>query len=284
MSGTSCTLLVAGYDGGEDLWEGFFTALTAQWPELDLPIVLNTESKSCSFPGLEIKTLGLYPDRVPPWGERMRETLKRIDTEYVLLMLDDFWLDAPVDDAFFRKCLGYMEDNPDVAVLSFQRTHGPNIRDGRFPRFERRPQRAEYRFNCQAAVWRRERLIKFIRPKESAWDWELSGSVRSGRYRDGFYTLIEGEKPVFSYDRGGVIYRGKWHRETIEPLCARYGLTIDFSRRGFYKEEPPAPPAPPPSFLERLRMPHRLRRIRDRLSREFLKLSPYLPEIRIKKQ
>lgn len=283
-----CTLLVAGYDGGEDLWEGFFTALTAQWPELDLPIVLNTESKSCSFPGLEIKTLGLYPDRVPPWGERMRETLKRIDTEYVLLMLDDFWLDAPVDDAFFRQCLGYMEDNPDVAVLSFQRTPGPNIRDGRFPRFERRPQRAEYRFNCQAAVWRRERLIKFIRPKESAWDWELSGSVRSGRYRDGFYTLIEGEKPVFSYDRGGVIYRGKWHRETIEPLCARYGLTIDFSRRGFYGEAPA--PAEKESLLHRLRRPHLLRRVWNlltwpvtrRLRYAAARLWSYLPEVRMK--
>ena len=97
------------------------------------------------------------------------------------------------------KCLKDMEENPDVAVLSFYRTHGPNIRDGRFERFERRPQRAEYRFNCQIAIWRRERLIKFIHPKESPWDWEIIGSVRSGRYRDGFYTLIEGEKPVFSY-------------------------------------------------------------------------------------
>lgn len=283
MKDPSCTLLVAGYDGGEDLWEGFFTALAAQWPELDLPIVLNTESKSYSFPGLDIRTPGLYPDRVPPWGERMRETLKRIDTEYVLLMLDDFWLDAPVDDAYFRQCLKYMEGNPDVAVLSFQRTHGPNIQDGRFPRFERRPQRGEYRFNCQAAIWRRERLIKFIRPKESPWDWEILGSIRSGRYRDGFYTLIDGEKPVFSYDRGGVIYRGKWHRETIEPLCARYGLTIDFSRRGFYQEPPPAPSAGKPSLLDRLRMPNRFQRIRARLSRELLVLLSYLPEIRIKK-
>lgn len=76
-----------------------------------------------------------------------------------------------------------------------------------------------------------------------------------------------------------AVHRGKWSRGVVEPLCARYGLAIDFSRRGFYGETP----APPPSFLERLRMPHRLRRIRDRLSREFLKLSPYLPEIRIKK-
>lgn len=268
----SCTLLVASYDGGEDLWEGFFTALTRQWPELDLPIVLNTESKRYSFPGLEIKTMSLYPNASPPWGRRMLETLKRIDSEYILLFLEDFWLDAPVDDAFFRRCLEHMEENPDVAVLSFQRTHGPNIRDGRFERFERRPQEAEYRFNCQAAVWRRERLIKFIRPHESPWEWEVLGSIRSSRYRDGFYTLIEGEKPVFSYDllHGGAIHRGRWNRGVVEPLARRYGLQIDYSRRGVWeeREEPKAAPAEVPTLLERLRMPHLPQRIGRRIRAE----------------
>lgn len=64
----SCTLLVASYDGGEDLWEGFFTALTRQRPELDLPIVLDMGSKRCPFPGLGIETLSRHPDASPPWG------------------------------------------------------------------------------------------------------------------------------------------------------------------------------------------------------------------------
>lgn len=280
----SCTLLVAGYDGGEDLWEGFFTALIAQWPAFDLPVVLNTESKRYSFPGLNIRTLGLYPDRVPPWGERMIETLKRIDSEYILLMLDDFWLDAPVDDAFFRRCLKLMVENPDVAVLSFQPVSGPNVRDGRFERFERRPQRGAYRFNCQAAVWRRERLMKFIWPKESPWDWEILGSIRSSRYRDSFYTLIEGEKLVFSYGSprdGAVIHRGKWNREVVEPLRVRYGLSIDYSLRGFCEDLPIAPTGKL-TLLERLRLPHPLWRLRRRLHRETLRLLSCLPEIRKK--
>ena len=284
MESPSCTLLVASYDGGEDLWEGFFTALTVQWPEFDLPVVLNTESKSYSFPGLDIKTFGLYPDRVPPWGERMRETLKRIDSEYVLLMLDDFWLNAPVDDAFFRKCLRIMQENPDVAVLTFDTVSHPtpnsNIRDGRFPRFERRPQRCAYRLTCGLNLWRRKRLIKFIQPHESPWEFETLGSIRSGRYRDGFYSLIEGAAPVFSYNLGWIIVQGKWHKETVEPLRIQYGLSIDYSRRGFY-ESPPAPPVEKKlTLLERLRMPNLPLRIKNRLHRELLLLLSYLPEIR----
>ena len=44
-----CTFLLSSYDGGDDLWEGFFKALSVQWPEMDMRIVLNTETKSFSF-------------------------------------------------------------------------------------------------------------------------------------------------------------------------------------------------------------------------------------------
>ena len=173
-----CTMLVSSYDGGEDLWEGFFSALKTQWPSFDLPVVLNTESKNYSYPGLDIKTFHMYePGKNIAWGRRLIETLKRIDTEYILFFLEDFWLDAPVDVVFFDQCRIWMRENPDVACLSFQRTRGENIRDGRFERFEKRPQKGEYRMNCQAALWRREKLISYIRPHESPWEWELYGSI-----------------------------------------------------------------------------------------------------------
>lgn len=253
-----CTLLVSSYDGGEDLWEGFFTGLTRQWPELDLPIVLNTESKSYSFPGLDIRTLGLYPDggKDIPWGKRLQETLKRIDSEFVLFFLEDFWLEGPVDDAFFRRCLRWMRENPDVANLSFRPTPGPNLQDGRFERFERRPRNGEYLFNCQAALWRRERLISFLRPFESPWDWEAWGTrMRGARCRDGFYSLQDGAAPVFPYDNGWVIFRGKWCLRAVEPLRKLYGLDIDYSGRGIYEEQMEKAPEQPRKqrfFTERL--------------------------------
>ena len=234
-----CTLLVNSYDGGEELWEGFFTALKYQWPDFDMPIVLNTEAKKYSFPGLNIKTLSLYSNgKKVAWARRLIETLKCIDTEYILFFLDDFWLDGRVDTAFFKKCCQWMHDSPDVAVLSFQSTNGRNIRDGRFNRFERRPQKGEYRMNCQAALWRREKLISYLRPHENPWEWELYGSIRSRRYKEGIYTLIEGEKKVFSYDflHGGVIHRGRWCKSVVVPLTELYKLNIDFSKRGFDDE------------------------------------------------
>lgn len=232
-----CTMLVNSYDGGEDLWEGFFCALKAQWPTFDLPVILNTESKQFAYPGIDIRSFHMYKcGENVAWGKRLIETLKKINTEYILFFLEDFWLDAPVDVAFFEQCRMWMRDNPDVACLSFQRVLGKNIRDGRFERFEKRPQKGEYRMNCQAGLWRREKLLEYIRPHESPWEWERYGSVRSLRYKEALYTLIEGEKLVFSYDRGGVIYRGRWCKKVSVPLQEKYDLQIDYTKRGVWEE------------------------------------------------
>lgn len=275
-----CTLLLNSYDGGEDLWEGFFTALKDQWPQMNLPVVLNTESKSYSFPGYDIKTFNLFPPhKHVAWGKRMIETLKRIDTEYILFFLDDFWLDQPVDTEFVQKSFLWMEANPDVAVLSFHPTPGENIQDERFDRFERRPQKGPYRFNCQVAIWRRKRLLATFHSNETPWEWEVYGSeYRSPRFRDGFYSLKETAKPVFSYKAGWVVYRGKWCKDAVAPYVKKYNLNINFSVRGFEQKYSmanntsaiPVPSKPLP-FLQRLKMPHLGSRIKNRLRRELFR-------------
>ena len=248
----NCTMLLSSYDGGEDLWEGFFTSVKHQWKDFHMPVVLNTESKSYTHEGFDIKTFQFYkPGQKVPWGKRLIRTLKAIKTDYILLILDDFWLEDAVDTEFLEKCLQWMKENPDVAVLSFKPVagFGPNIRDNRFERFEKRPQKARYRFNCQVAIWRRKKLIKYLRPQESPWDWEMAGSIRSSRYKESFYTLIKGEKEVVPYDMGWVVFRGKWTRRAAVPLAEKYNLNIDFSKRGFYedyeKEQAAAEPEQP---------------------------------------
>lgn len=237
MKDKDCTLVLSTYDGGEDLWEGFFKALITQWAGFNMPVVMNTETKSYSFPGINIKVINSGDSsKSKVWGRRLINTLKQVETEYILLFLEDFWLDAPVDTVHFEKCLQWMRENQDVANISFQRTHGENIKDNRFERFERRPKKGEYRMNCQVGLWRRRKLIEFIRPHENPWEWEKYGSIRSRRYGDSLYSLIDGAPKVFSYDLGGVVYKGRWNKKAVVPLVEKYNLSIDFSQRGFHED------------------------------------------------
>lgn len=232
-----CTLFLSSYDGGEDCWEGFFKAISVQWPEMDMKVVLNTEMKSYAYPGFEIVSYKPSAGKELTWAERIVESLRHVDTEYVLLFLEDFWLDKKVDDVFFRKTLEWMKENADVANFSYYPClPGTNIQDERFERFELRPQKCEYKFNCQVGLWRTKELISFFRPHEDPWEWEVFGSIRAGRCKKKFYCLKENAEKVFSYGdnlTGCIIHRGKWVREAVLPLAEQYGLDIDYSKRGF---------------------------------------------------
>ncbi|MEG0751435.1 MAG: hypothetical protein RR998_05495 [Oscillospiraceae bacterium] len=234
MSARDCTVIVSSCDAYSDLWPPFFTLLKRNWNCL-FPIVLNTESKSFSFDGLDIKTLSLFREgESVPWGKRLRETLARVDSEYILFLLEDFYLTSAVDEKRLDEVFQWMEENHDIAVFSFYPAPGDNEKSERYKGFEKRAQRAAYRFNAQAALWRRERIIGFVEPHESAWEWEHTGNERSYSVADAFYSAIEGYPQIFPYDpfvHG--LYDGKWLK-AVPELFAQNGIEVDFAERGFF--------------------------------------------------
>ena len=279
MMSNDCTLLLSSYDGGIDLWEGFFKSIKYQWKEFDLPIVINTESADYSFPELDIKIIKQYDTKKKlPWSKRLMDALERIDSEFILLFLEDFWLDKPVKDAEFRKTIQYMKDNPDIATFSYYPCNpGENIRDEKFEGFELRPDKCTYKINCQASIWRTKRFMEFLRPHETPWELEVVGSVRAERYTDRFYTLKKESELIFSYgdpDVGCLVHRGKWNKDVVEPLAKLYELDIDYSKRGFEDWDEIYANAGDgtfvkPSLIKRLMMPNLGKRIKDRIIRDW---------------
>lgn len=234
------TILINSCDKYEDLWYPFFTLLEKNWNPISYPIVLNTESKTYnqSVSGKKVKSFQLFPSKKRiPWGKRLIDTLNCIDTDFILFMLDDFFLEEPVDLNRIESIIDYMKADPTIACFSFAHQLPPNINDGLYPGFERRPQNGDYRFTCQAGIWRREKLISYIRPHESPWDWEKYGSIRSEKYSEKFYSGIAGFPAVMVYDvvSGGGVHCGKWTQNVVN-LFKENNIEIDFSKRGFFGE------------------------------------------------
>ena len=234
-----CTLLVNTCDSYSDCWDGFFQLLQIQWPNMNMPVVLNTEEKEYSFPNIQITTMQLDKKHKMAWGKRLKETLKRIDTEYILFMLEDFYLTDVVDEQELNRCFSYMEENPNISYFSFLPIDEDQIEDRpseKYPGYNLRAKKGAYRLNCQAALWRREHLLSYIRKHESPWEWELYGSRRSARYNREFYSIQKEEKRPFLYDHGEIIMRGRWYLKRVEPLIKKYNLNVDITKRGSYEE------------------------------------------------
>ena len=232
-----CTILVNSCDKYQDAWVPFFHFLMLNWENIPYNIVLNTESKDFCYKDLNIKTFNLYKEQVNiPWGKRYIETLKLIDSKYVITLLDDFYLEHKVDQEIIDKCINWMDLNDQIVVFSFYESDGEFIPSTEYENFGRRVyNNNEYKFNCQAAIWRRESLITYIREHESPWEWEIYGSNRKTQECEVFYNILNNKYSPFKYD----IYkyglrRGRWLTDTVD-LFEKNGIKVDFQLRGFYK-------------------------------------------------
>ena len=230
-----CTVVVCSCDEYKDTWDPCFKILSHEWPDIKYPITLVTEKLpyQCKYMDVDVCKVG----KIMPWGRRMLKCLKKIDTEYIMLLLDDYYPLEKVDQNRIEECLDWMSGDTNVAVFSFNPTPGNNIKDNKYLHFEKRTQDGEYRFNCQPAVWRRERLIEFIRPHETPWQWEVVGNIRSRRYSDDFYSAIEGEPYVFThlFETYGL-RQAKWGVATVD-LFKKHDVEMDLTIRGFFDFE-----------------------------------------------
>lgn len=244
-------MVVSSCDAYEDIWSIFFEILLKQWSDIECPIVLNTESKTYSFPGLKIETYCLYKagDNIS-WTRRLRETLERIDSKYVITLLDDFFMQDKVDTKRLQECLNYMEADKRIASFCFMETPSKNIDDKKYDQFEKRPWIAKYKLNCQAALWRRDKLIRYLKNDENPWEWETMGNWRTYKHpEDVFYSQISNSNYIFPYiykangmNWGGLaLYRGKWYLPYVEPLLKKYDIQVDYTKRGIIQDSDFAP-------------------------------------------
>ena len=243
------TLVICSHDPYIDVLPPLFTLFRKYWPGLDAPIVLNTETGSYRHEGFDIFCPGLFKGhRSPtdvPWSRCLRETLTRaVSTDLVLIYLDDFYLYSPVNESRLAACVAWMRANPRTAcvylsggvTLQAQRAKHP-------PWLSKRLKNEPYLFSLQAGLWRRDRLLHFLRDHESPWHFERWGSIRGRRYPDDFYQLaaVAGVPTVFDYCPNLGLSRGKWFPGAAE-LFEKERISMDCSIRGFINpNEPPAP-------------------------------------------
>lgn len=234
MKKIDCTLLISSCDKYEDLWYPFFELLKKYWPNLNMPIVLNTESKVYKHKGFDIKCYSFYNNENVQWSKRLYDHLEKINTKYILFMLDDFFITDYVDDRKLEQYFDIIDKDDKIAVMYLVRINNQGIVCKDNSDFIILDKKAKYRLNCQVAIWRKESLKKMLRMHESPWHFETLGSKRSHRFSDKFYAFAkESDSYVIKYDHnlGGAIHRGKWTKNTPE-LLKRNDIEVDFSIRG----------------------------------------------------
>ncbi|OWF66222.1 hypothetical protein B6A14_03220 [Polynucleobacter hirudinilacicola] len=227
------TIVVNTCDAYHDVLKIFFHALRDYWSDCSYPVVINTESNTHTYPA-RVHTYRSGTG-VDDWGDRLRFTLESIDTEFVLMVYDDFILDGPVDSQSVQAALCLLKSQPKAVVTYLTDTSLPLVSNNAESLFIPLRDKIDYRLNSAPAIWRKQALMGYTVAGDTPWAWEVFGTYRT--WGDGyvFYALNPLKSNIYSYNhsKGGAIYRGKWVREVVDQVAHKYPLEIDWSQRGF---------------------------------------------------
>lgn len=236
------SILVNSCDKFKDAWEPFFLLLNKYWPNHPQHIFLNSETEEYAGKFQNVKTVLNGPNI--SWTERIRNTLKQIDSEFVLFFLEDYFIWDTVDEKIFNEALSLMDSDTSVGAIVF---HGVS-RDPKYNTsfdcddvFAEQADSIISRAHVVVTLFRKNYFLKLLCHNENPWRYERESYART--LAIGKKILAQNyriSKPCFVYylkPRDNIgINQGKWLMDTI-PMFEKNGITgIDYSNLGVYEQ------------------------------------------------
>ena len=222
MMHPDCTVLVTSCDGYHDVENPFITLWRKFWPDCPFETVLLSETVPCAGFGRVILT-----GKGKCWCEMLAEALDQIRTPYVILLMNDYYLEAPVDTANILRRLDQAKaygaanlrlmPNP-PGRRAFRADEGCDLLEY--------PRNAAYCVTCQTGIWNREYLRGLAARNRSAWEFERFGSfMLDGETRPLLVT------PAKEFPFLDAVHKGYWEPWGVRVMREN-GVAYDFSRRG----------------------------------------------------
>lgn len=237
----SITIVLTSSDMYSDAWIPFFYSWDTYCSYLDFPVVINSETKVFETENPNITT---YLGKANiPWSKRLKKCIKNIKTEYILLCLEDYFIQSPVDEKVFNAALKTMEEDKNIGVIQFAidipcRYDKEIIINKYFsPVSALKTDRKTHngRIYCVLSLYRTKYLSKLLVSSESPWEFETYGTLRSQFFKEKVYREREDHNRCFNYliepRYGYGISRGKWLPKN-KDLFKKLNIDVDFHKLG----------------------------------------------------
>lgn len=151
-------------------------------------VMMSCDKYRCLAPAFEACMDRYYPNhpKIHPifgneiWSKRLREGLEYLTDDYVLFMLDDMLLRQPVNEELIEDALKVLENNPNVAVINFEKNYREALPFSN--NWLKQKDNQMYLHSCQPSLWRRAALIDNLKRDEDAWSWEMTWVSNSWTY------------------------------------------------------------------------------------------------------
>lgn len=198
------TLLIHSCDKFSDLWDAHTGLLAANWPDRRCRTVILTDAPTDAYyDDIEIVSAGSGKEIT----DRIRHLLPMVDTEYVLVTLDDYFPIYPIDTRSIERLVAIMDREGYDYIRLHDRPHGP-----RFPTSYRGVYRialeGHYAVNLYSGLWRKSFIEKTLsRDALNAWQFEVT-LTEMAKKAGGICAMSTGnEFPILDVVRKGYLLR-----------------------------------------------------------------------------
>jgi hypothetical protein len=207
LSIPAVSMLIVSCDRYSDLWNLQMAALQKFWPDCPFRRYLITNLLGPVYKDTEALVLG----EDQGWSANLLSALGRIQTEFVLLWLDDLLLLAAIDNRLIRNAVEEFvkQEGNCLKLLGSPGLIGTGRTAGAV---SLEPVGGAYRVSTVATLWRRSVLVGLLRESESAWQFEIHGSRRADEV-GGFYFLSTSSLRLVN-----TVVRGKWSRFALRHV------------------------------------------------------------------
>lgn len=196
------TLLIHSCDKFSDLWDAHVKLLNKNWPDRNCPTYILTDScNERTFRNVEILSAGDKKEIT----ERIKYALNHIDTEYILVTLDDYFPTTPIETHRIERLLDIMDkEGYDYLRLYHLPKGGLSVSNEN--EVYNLALDGDYRVNLYVGIWRKDFMAKTLGDKElNAWEFEVTLTENARRANGKCAVSLGGEFPILDVVRKGRI-------------------------------------------------------------------------------
>lgn len=164
------TCIIHSCDAYSDLWEHNYFFLEKNWKDRGIETYLLTDKETDrSFENMKIVSAGEGTEM----PQRTKYLLPFIETEYVLITLDDYFPIYPINNERIERLLDIMDkENLDyIRLFSDPNSHR---RWKKYDKLYHIPLDKDYDVNLYQGIWRKSFLERTVKQPLNAWQYEVT--------------------------------------------------------------------------------------------------------------
>jgi hypothetical protein len=215
-------VFVSSSDNRRDVLDRILPSVVKFWPDCPYPLYVGLNSHGKPLP---VGTALLAP--VSDWRHECSLQLAQIEEEYLIVILDDFLIGAPVDQARLSDLVAdsLTLNLPYLRLVPLGRSLAARLTGWRpvemHPGIEKIRSRRPFYSSLQIAIWRRQHLLTLLQQPLSIWEFEHQCLP------EWMHCAIK-DRPPIAYRH--LVERGRWLPDA-RSLLHRAGFPTELGER-----------------------------------------------------